>query len=232
MADVCISYDEKSAESVARQISATLERDGISCWYVGRDMEKGALRGAITEAIEDCCVFLLILSERSIHSEYVKNEIALAVRGFDDNRKRELIAFRVDNVNAEAQLDAFLDELRARDDFPSNIAPFQVADGCPPDAEHIGTLLKQVRRIVNLRRSNAARMRRGKTPQRTLITLITPRRLRRNRKWSIQIGYAPLNAKALKPVLSVLAAVMGKFSERLAELSETLDGQTDSPKDT
>ena len=127
MADVCISYDEDSAENVARQVAEALESDGISCWYVGRDMEKGLLRGAITKAIRDCRVFLLILSEQSIHSEYVKNEIALALQGFDDNRKRELVAFRVDNSNAETQLNAFLDKLQARDDFPSNIAPFQIA---------------------------------------------------------------------------------------------------------
>lgn len=141
MADVCISYDEDSAESVARQISGALEKSGISCWYMGRDMEKGALRGAITEAIEDCRVFLLILSEQSIHSEYVKNEIALAVRGFDDSRKRELVALRVDDGDAEAQLDAFLDELRARDDFPLNIAPFQIA-------ENLEALKTRIRHIL------------------------------------------------------------------------------------
>lgn len=147
MADVCISYDEKSAESVARQIANALEKDGISCWYVGRDMEKGALRGAITEAIEDCRVFLLILSEKAMKSAYVKAEIALAEGGFDDGKERKLIAFRIDDSGAEAQLGEFLDELRARDDFPSDIAPFQIADGCPLNME-LWKLKMRIKRLL------------------------------------------------------------------------------------
>ena len=145
MADVCISYDEKSAESVARQVAETLERSGISCWYVGRDMEKGLLRGAITQAIRDCRVFLLVLSEKAMKSAYVKAEIALAVGGFDDNRKRELVAFRVDDVGAEGQLNAFLDELRARDDFPSDIAPFRILE---LNTENLWQLKIRVKRLL------------------------------------------------------------------------------------
>ena len=44
-------------------------------------------------------------------------------------------------------------------------------------------------------------------------------------KWTFEAGYTPLNAQALKPVLSVVAAVIGEFGEGLVELSEKLDGQ-------
>ena len=47
-------------------------------------------------------------------------------------------------------------------------------------------------------------------------------------KWTFEAGYTPLNAQALKPVLSVVAAVIGEFGEGLVELSEKLGGQDDA----
>ena len=47
-------------------------------------------------------------------------------------------------------------------------------------------------------------------------------------KWTFEAGYKPLNAQALKPVLSVMAAVIGEFGEGLVELSEKLGGQDDA----
>ena len=122
MADVFISYDENSAGDIVRQISETLERGGISCWYAGRDMEKGELRGVVTEAIEDCRIFLLLLNENALKSAYVQTEVALVVRGFDDGKARNRIALRTDNAPVDAQLSKFLERLEARDDFPSNSA--------------------------------------------------------------------------------------------------------------
>ena len=54
----------------------------------------------------------------------------------------------------------------------------------------------------------------------------------KNGKWTFEAGFQPLNAQALKPVLSVLAAVMGELGEGLAELSEKLGGQTNAEQDT
>ena len=51
-------------------------------------------------------------------------------------------------------------------------------------------------------------------------------------KWTFEAGYQPLNAQALKPVLSVVAAVIGEFGEGLVELSEKLGGQDDAGQDT
>ena len=132
MADVCISYDGESAESVARQICETLEKDGISCWYMGRDMRKGALRGVIAEEIQDCRVFLVILSAKALQSAYVKAEIALAAQGFGDNREQGLIAFLVDDgVADDARKGAYLQR-------------FLLVDGCPPDAENLRKLKNAV----------------------------------------------------------------------------------------
>ena len=51
-------------------------------------------------------------------------------------------------------------------------------------------------------------------------------------KWTFEAGFKPLNAQVLKPVVSVLAAVMGELGEGLVELSETLSGQTEIQQDT
>ena len=136
MADVFISYDEDSAESVARQIAETLEADGISCWYVGRDMEKGALRGVITEAIEDCRVFLLILNEKAIKSAYVQTETALAFRRMERNEKVALRLFRVEDCSLKGSAIEYY--LISQD----------IIDGCPPDAEHIQALAPILDRLL------------------------------------------------------------------------------------
>ena len=140
MADVFISYDENSAGDIVRQISETLERGGISCWYAGRDMEKGELRGVVTEAIEDCRIFLLLLNENALKSAYVQSEIALVVRGFDDGKARKRIALRTDNAPVDAQLSEFLERLQARDDFPSDIKPFRIVNVFPANLENLWQL--------------------------------------------------------------------------------------------
>ena len=48
-------------------------------------------------------------------------------------------------------------------------------------------------------------------------------------KWTFEAGYTPLNAQALKPVLSVMAAVLGEFGEGLVALSEKFSPQSDNP---
>ena len=149
MRDVFISYHEKSAEKLAPRIADALESAGISCWYAPPNKPLTvSFTEEIVQALEDCKVFLLIWNEKSLHSVRVATETALAVRGFGDNRKRKLVAFRVDDVGAEGQLNAFLDELRARDDFPSDIAPFRIADGYPPDERHIAELLNLLKQFL------------------------------------------------------------------------------------
>lgn len=135
MADVYISYDEKTAENIVRQISEALEKDGISCWYAGRDMEKDELRGVITEAIENCRAFLLILNKSALQSAYVQSEIALAVQGFGDEKDRKLIAFRTDECDVSAN--------------PRILSHFQIINGFPLDSDKIFHLLRQMSRILS-----------------------------------------------------------------------------------
>ena len=97
MADVFISYSMRSAGKVVQKISETLERDGISCWYAGRDMPPGAFADSATREIDDCRVLLAILNQESIHSAHVATELALAFDRFNDGQQIELIPFLIDN---------------------------------------------------------------------------------------------------------------------------------------
>lgn len=78
---VFISYnhfDEKHADYLAKQ----LENLGLKAWHFKRDMNaadgNNAYATAICKAIRQSRVFAVILSEHSIHSEHVKNEVCLA----------------------------------------------------------------------------------------------------------------------------------------------------------
>lgn len=84
MADVFISYHEKSAGELVRKIADELEQGGISCWYAQRDMIPGQFVNSIMEAIRHCKVFLLILNEEANQSKYVFNELSNAYRRFED----------------------------------------------------------------------------------------------------------------------------------------------------
>lgn len=97
MADVFISYHKKSASDTVAKIASFLEKEGISCWYAERD-SKGAFAGAITSAIENCKVFLLILNKWANSSQHVLNEVGLAFDCYG-NGKLALLPIRVDNID-------------------------------------------------------------------------------------------------------------------------------------
>ena len=52
----------------------------------------------------------------------------------------------------------------------------------------------------------------------------------KDKKWKLRVGFKPLDAKVLKPVLSLLAAIFGKAGKGLEELSEAIGGE-DAPSE-
>ena len=78
-----ISYSTKDQE-FAERLHADLQAKGVRCWFAPHDMKGGRkLHEQIDEAIRLHDQLLLILSEHSMSSEWVKTEIAKA-------RKREV----------------------------------------------------------------------------------------------------------------------------------------------
>ena len=73
-----ISYSSKD-ENFAKRLHADLQNNGVRCWFAPKDIKGGRkLHEQIGEAIRLHEKLLLILSEHSMNSEWVKTEIAKA----------------------------------------------------------------------------------------------------------------------------------------------------------
>ena len=96
-ARVFLSYSSPD-KNIADNLCAKLEREGIQVWYAPRDV-RGPYAAAITEAIGKATHFVVILSENSMRSEHVLNEIDLAFQSLPDRIKfkplRMLFSLRI-----------------------------------------------------------------------------------------------------------------------------------------
>jgi hypothetical protein len=88
-----ISYSVKDDEFVHR-IHADLQNTGVRCWFAPHDMPIGGkILDEIDSAIRLRDKVLLILSEHSIKSDWVEDEVS---KGFAEERKRgEIVLFPV-----------------------------------------------------------------------------------------------------------------------------------------
>ena len=88
-----ISYSSKDQE-FAERLYADLQSKGVRCWYAPHDLPVGAeTRTDIDQAIRLHDKVLLILSENSIHSEWVKKEVETAFE--HERRQKRLVLFPV-----------------------------------------------------------------------------------------------------------------------------------------
>lgn len=91
MYDVFISHSSKNAE-VATSLVAYIEENGLKCFIAPRDIVGGiSYAEQLVHAINDCEVFLLLVSEEINKSEQVLNELEIAV----DNNKI-ILPFKID----------------------------------------------------------------------------------------------------------------------------------------
>jgi hypothetical protein len=93
-----ISYSSKDQE-FADRLHADLQNKGVRCWFAPHDMPIGArIIDAIDEAIRLRDKVLLILSEHSVASDWVEEEVT---RALDEERSRKttvLFPIRVDDA--------------------------------------------------------------------------------------------------------------------------------------
>ena len=75
-----ISHSSKD-QALTERLAGMLEERGVSAWYTPRDVHTNDFAGAIVTAIRHARDFVLILSENSLRSEHVLNEIAVAFKG-------------------------------------------------------------------------------------------------------------------------------------------------------
>ncbi len=93
-----ISYSSRDKEFVD-QLYADLQNNGVRCWFAPEDLKIGArTRPAIDEAIRVRDKLLLILSEKSIASDWVEKEVETAFE--EERRRKETVLFpiRLDNT--------------------------------------------------------------------------------------------------------------------------------------
>jgi hypothetical protein len=71
-----ISYSSKDA-AFASRLHAELEKNGVRCWYAPEDIKIGKeFRQTIDDAIREYDKLLLVLSEHSVRSSWVQDEVA------------------------------------------------------------------------------------------------------------------------------------------------------------
>jgi hypothetical protein len=89
--DIFISYSSKD-KPIADHLVTHIEKAGFTCWIAPRNIEGGAEYSEVIEkAILHCKVFLLVFSEYSSASPWVKSELNIA---FSENKY--LIPYKVD----------------------------------------------------------------------------------------------------------------------------------------
>jgi hypothetical protein len=108
-----ISYSTHD-EEFAERLYADLQNKGVRCWFAPHDLRIGKkILDAVDAAIRLRDRVLLILSEHSINSDWVEDEVTA---GFEEERKRKeevLFAIRLDDAVLKTQ-EAWAAKLRAR----------------------------------------------------------------------------------------------------------------------
>jgi uncharacterized protein YjbI with pentapeptide repeats len=141
-----ISY-ASADEAFARRLYADLQGKGVRCWFAPEDLKIGAkILDTLDEAIRLRDKVLLVLSEASIASEWVEDEVTKA---FEEERQRSgvvLFPVRVDDAVFETK-EAWATKLRAG----RNIGDFRAWK----DHDAYQTALKRVLRDLQVEKGDA-----------------------------------------------------------------------------
>lgn len=101
--EVFISYSSANKE-IADAVCNALEARGISCWIAPRNILPGSdWSASIIGALNECRLFVLVLTEQSNRSPQVKREVERVV-----HKDVPIIAFRVENVELTPSLEYFI----------------------------------------------------------------------------------------------------------------------------
>lgn len=96
-----ISYSSKN-QDFANRLYADLQNKGVRCWFAPEDMKTGdEIRTRIDESILYYDKLLLILSEQSISSGWVKKEVETAMEREADQQRAILFPVRLDDTVME-----------------------------------------------------------------------------------------------------------------------------------
>lgn len=106
-----ISYSSKDS-ALARRLHADLKARGVDCWFAPHDMKIGArIRPTIDRAIYQQEKLLLLLSEHSIDSSWVEDEVEAALERERRERREMLFPIRLDNCTKRPGVPAWVARL-------------------------------------------------------------------------------------------------------------------------
>ncbi|HEY0736055.1 MAG TPA: toll/interleukin-1 receptor domain-containing protein [Herpetosiphonaceae bacterium] len=98
-----ISYSSQD-EALAERLYADLQSKGVRCWYAPHDMQIGEpILSGIDRGIRLHDKLLLILSESSVESGWVEQEVLMALAREKTERRRVLFPIRIDNAVIESR---------------------------------------------------------------------------------------------------------------------------------
>jgi hypothetical protein len=129
--DVFISHSSKD-KVMADAICAGLEARGIRCWIAPRDVLPGVeWTKSIVDAISNCKLFLLVLTDNSNHSLQAVKEVDCAL-----NHERIVLPFRLEDVKPTGSMEYYLSSIHWLDALT------------PPLESHIDNLAAYIGRII------------------------------------------------------------------------------------
>jgi formylglycine-generating enzyme required for sulfatase activity len=134
--EVFISHSSKD-KPFADAVCAGLESRGVRCWIAPRDVLPGiSWSEAIVDAVNECSVFLLILTSNSNSSKQTINEVDIAV-----NHNKTIVPFRMEDFQPTGSMEYFLGNLHWLDALSPGLE------------EHITKLVDYVLKILEVNKS-------------------------------------------------------------------------------
>jgi uncharacterized protein YjbI with pentapeptide repeats len=99
-----ISYSSKDQEFVER-LHADLQNKGVRCWFAPKDLKIGdVFRDKIDESIRLHDKLLLIISENSIASGWVRDEVEAALERERREKRTTLFPVQIDDAMTESEI--------------------------------------------------------------------------------------------------------------------------------
>jgi len=98
-----ISYADEDL-NFAEQLYADLQRNGVRCWFAPEDLKIGdKIRSRIDESIHLYDKLLLVLSQHSVSSQWVEQEVETALEKERKEQRTMLFPIRLDNAVMEIE---------------------------------------------------------------------------------------------------------------------------------
>lgn len=102
--DIFVSYSKSNKEKVA-EIVNKITAQGVSCWFQLQD-SKQEYAAEISKGIRTSRAFVVFLSNASIRSMYVRSEIAIAFKHYNNTKGYKILPIFIEEVEECDELDS------------------------------------------------------------------------------------------------------------------------------